>query len=215
MSTHSHATLPKLSMQDDEPLEQILLRAVSRLDGLQEEAIVELRLIPTGGVGPATRYAVRLSSAGAVVHPTSDENATLTIISAPEVIRRITDGSYAPLQAFVDGQVKLHGSLDVARRMINHFTGQDTVPPCIYSSSYTAPGGILTVNGQYCTPGGKVDLLYDLGGFGFASSNATVDASGKFTDTVTGIGCGSDGVSVTAYDEMSETKTTQNVPTPC
>jgi hypothetical protein len=97
----------------------------------------------------------------------------------------MADGSYAPVQAFLDGKLRLGGNVDLGRRIIGHLgsTGnQAFVVPTLGDGTYQLdrPGaqfGSLTLTGCIFTPHGTVKLVNDYGG-GLYEQITTADANG-------------------------------------
>ncbi len=224
MGAESYIKIRKLTAQDGEPIEDILQRGADELRGLGEKATVELRLI--GGAGPNAKsiYSMQLTPAGTFLHTESFTNPTLVVITTPEAFHDIAEGSYSPLQAYLDGKLKLQGNAGLGRQIIQHLAGSGTqaaVCPFLTDESWRLDSlgrGSLTVSGQFFTPGGTVDIHYDWGG-GLYRKITTADSHGSFTVTEGSLPCGDIrpgvGVIVTAFDLSSGQYTTQNYSTPC
>ena len=226
MGAESYIKIRKLTAQEGEPIEDILQRGADELGGLGEKATVELRLI--GGTGPNAKriYSMQLTPAGTFLHTESFTNPTLVVITTPEAFHDIAEGSYSPLQAYLDGKLKLQGNAELGRRIIQHLRGSGTlaaVCPFLTDESWRLDRlgvGSLTVSGRLFTPGGTVDIVYDWGG-GLYRRITTADSGGSFTVTEGGLSCGDIpghpgvGVIVTAHDLSSGQHTTQNYSTPC
>jgi hypothetical protein len=147
-------------------------------------------------------------------------------IITSEAFYRVTDGSYSPVQAYLDGKLKLLGNVNVGKRLIAHLAGSGTtagVCPTLINESWKidSPGiGSLTFTGEFFTAHGTVEVVYDWGG-GFYQRIVTADASGKFTLTEGSLFCGDIpghpgvGVIVTATDLATGQSTTQSYSTPC
>jgi putative sterol carrier protein len=236
MSAESYVYLRKLTTQDGEPIEDILQRGAEQLHGLVEKGILQFRLTDT-----RSTYSILLTSSGAFVHTEHVTKPTLVVITTSDAFFDIAKGSYSPVQAYLDGKVRILGDVDLGRRVILHLAGSGTqVAPCLTareeapipaapivtpwlateSWKLDGPGfGSLTLTGRFFTPFGTVEIEYDWGG-GFYRQIADADSSGSFTVTET-LYCGDIpgrpgvGVVVTAIDLASGKSTTQAYPTPC
>jgi putative sterol carrier protein len=225
MSAESYVKLRRLSSQEGEPIEKILQRATDELRGLREKASIQLRLVGSGSTG-AQIYSIRLTPTGAHLHADTVTNPTLVVIATTEAFYRMVEGSYSPLQAYLDGKMKLQGNVELGRRVIQHLAGSGTqvaVCPVLINESWKLDGpgyGSLTVSGEFFTPGGTVDIVYDWGG-GLYRRIITADANGNFTVTEPNLYCGDIpgrpgvGVVVTATDLSSGQYNTQSYGTPC
>ena len=160
MGATDYVMLRKLTVQEGEPIDGILQRACNELRGLGEKALLQLRLIGTGSTDAGGNYSARLTPAGTFAHADSTTRPTLAIITTTDVFRRLANGTYSPVQAYLDGDLRLHGNVDVAKRMLLHLAGsgtQVTVCPLLTNESWRLDGpgiGSLTVTGKFFTPSG-------------------------------------------------------------
>jgi hypothetical protein len=225
----SFVKLKKLTTRDGEPIETILERGVSMLKGLKEKATLEIRVRGTKGETKAVTHTVVLTGSGASLRKGSIDGSkpTLAAILPADAFYQIADGSYSPVQAYLDGNLKLIGNVDVGRRMILHLGGPGTVAqvcPFLVRESWNFDPqqqvGTLTFTGNFFTPGGTVEILYDWGG-GFFQRIAVADSRGSFTLSEGGIYCGDIpghpgiGVFVTATDLATGKSTKDGYSTPC
>jgi hypothetical protein len=125
MVAASYAKLRNLTVEANEPIEHIVTRAVLKLHCLYEAAIVQLRLIPVSGeIVPRAVFSIAVSPAGAVLLKEDEEarlvvdRTTLIILTTTETFRRIADGSCSPVEAYLDGQLHLHGNMELGRRIV-------------------------------------------------------------------------------------------------
>ncbi len=81
MTNDPSAKFRKLVTRDDEPIEDIVTRAVHELGGLREKAIIELRLLDGEDLDSVTKFTVQLSHAGAFLLRRNVENPTLLAVS--------------------------------------------------------------------------------------------------------------------------------------
>lgn len=228
MANESFIKLRNLTVSDDEPIEDIVNRVAEEFRGMSGAATFELRLIDAGGTKARTSFSVHLAHAVPAVHPHSAQKPDFVAITTPQAFRRMVGGTYSPFQAYLDGNLKVHGNGEIGRKIVGHLrpspaTGGSTCNPIIYDPSYNAAGpdgGSLALSGCCFTPGGAVLLYYNYGS-GEYESAITADANGQFTYTQPGIFCGpipgqgDVGVIVTATDLASGKSTTQGYPTPC
>jgi hypothetical protein len=229
MSVETQVEPREATGQESEPIEAIIKRMLPHLGGLGKKATVELRLIPAGGSGAASVHSVILSPAGAFLHPHRVKKPTLVAISTPEAFSRMAEGSYSLVQAYLDGELKVHGNVDLGKEIVRNLPGPANTPPLVcptlYNENYKLeepgfPVGSLTFSGEFFTPFGEVEIVYDYGS-GFYQQIVMANSSGTFTTTEIGIYCGpipgrgNVGVVVTATDLATGKYTTQGYVTPC
>ncbi len=230
MSADSYIKFRKLTMQDGEPIEDILQRGADELRGLGEKASVELRLIGGADTIAKSIYSMLLTPAGASLHRERFTNPTLVVIMTSSVFHDIADGSYSPLQAYLDGKLKLQGNVELGRRIIQHLRASGTLSVACPHLTEVAwqldpvpPGfepviGSLTLSGNNFTFGGTVEIVYDYGS-GRYQQITTANSVGSFTVTQDALYCGDNaagvGVIVYATDLSSGQYTTLNCSTPC
>jgi len=226
MASESLIKLRNLTTKEGEPLEQIIQRGVEQMVGLKENATLQLRI--TGGPDPKgnTNYSIALTQSGAFLQPTPQIKPTLVVIVPHDSFMSIVDGSYSPLQAYLDGKLKPIGDVDLGKRIIIHLGGSGTqaaVCPMLFNESWTidSPGqGHISFSGEFFTPSGFVQIVYDWGA-GFYHQIARADATGIFTTTQGALHCGDIpgqpgvGVIVTATDIATGKYITQKYGTPC
>jgi putative sterol carrier protein len=54
----------------------------------------------------------------------------VTLLTAPETFHRMATGSYSPVQAFLDGRLRVRGDIDLAKRILRHLAGPDGRVDC-------------------------------------------------------------------------------------
>jgi len=125
MVAESYTKLQNLTVEANEPIEHIVMRAAHKLHGLRETATVQLRLIPAGGeIVPRAVFSIAVSPAGAVLLEDDGtgrrvpDRSTLTLLTTTETFRRIADGSLSPVQAYLDGQLHLHGNIELGKLIV-------------------------------------------------------------------------------------------------
>ena len=159
MAEPSGFALRRLTEQPGEPVGDVLRRAADLLRPHLPEATIEVRLAGTRGADVGARYSVQLTPAGATVAPggTRDAGApapTLTFVMTADTFRRITDGSYSPMQAYADGRVRFSGNLEV-------------VPPgaaAPHTCRRPRPSQTLSFDGRGMAPGHGRRRLADVPG---------------------------------------------------
>lgn len=228
MSNESFIKLRKLTTRDDEPIEAILERGVSYLQGLKEKATLQLRISGVGDKRGSSTHFILLTPSGSSLQTgaVADTKPTLVAIINSEAFYRVAEGSYSPVQAYLDGKLKLLGNVNVGKRLITHLAGSGTtagVCPILTNESWKIDGpgfGSLTFTGEFFTHNGTVEIVYDWGG-GFYQRIVTADSNGTFTITEGNLFCGDIpghpgvGVIVTATDLATGQSTTQSYSTPC
>lgn len=226
----SFIKLKKLTTRDGEPIEDIFKRGVSMLTGVKEKATIEIRVRGAKGDRKTTTHTVVLTGSGASLRTGSIEGTkpTLAAILPADAFYKIAEGSYSPVQAYLDGNLTLIGNVDVGRNVIRQLGGSGTVAqvcPILLDEkwSYSPEVGVgtLTLTGYFFTPGGTVKIVYDWGG-GLYERLVTADSGENFTASQGGLFCGDIpghpgiGVFVTATD-IATGKSTKNYgyATPC
>jgi putative sterol carrier protein len=193
MSAESYVYLRNLTTRDGEPIEDILKRGAEQLHDLGEQGIFQFRLTDT-----RSTYSILLTSSGAFVLNKHVTRPTLAVITTSETLYNIANGSYSPVQAYLDGKIRILGNVELGRRITLHLAGSGTevrVCPWLVVDSYTLEPngyyGIVTVTGRFFTPGGTVEMEYNWYGVPRAGEfdYPVADSSGSFTDS-TAIACG-------------------------
>ena len=125
MTAASYAKLRDLTVEAGEPIEHIVEHAAHALQGLGEAAVFQLRLISGGEEsGRWAAFSIMLSSDGAVVLDAgADARADLTVLTRTDCFRRIANGSYSPVQAYLDGELHLHGDVGLGKRIVRRLAG--------------------------------------------------------------------------------------------
>ena len=125
MVAESYVTLRNLTVEANEPIERIVKRAAKQLHRLGDTGILQLRLIqPRGETDQKACFSISLSPAGAVLleevgmSRRSTDRPTLAILTTTDSFRRIAEGSYSPVQAYLDGRLHLHGNVDLGKRIV-------------------------------------------------------------------------------------------------
>jgi hypothetical protein len=229
MTTPAYPTLRPLTEASESSVEAILATVSDRLRGFAENTTVELRVLSNGDAGGTrTVHTLRLTGDDASVHAGTAIKPALVAITTLDAFRHMADGTYAPVQAFLDGKLRLGGNVDLGRRIIDHLTPTDnltSVHPTLGNGTYQleqprAQFGSLTLAGCMFTPNGPVRLVYDFGS-GSYEQTPTANANGAFTVTQRSLACGDIpgkpgvGVIVTADDLASGQSTSRNYATPC
>lgn len=210
----SYVMLRNMTTTEGEPIEDILHRVAKHMAGLQEKAIVQLRIVRADEAGARKVYALHVTPSGSALRADTMVAPTLTLITTAKALRQILGGSYSPVQAYLDGRLHLHGDVALAKRVALHLaeSGNNVnVCPLLDAEQWQPDGrghGSLTVSGFNFTPGGLADLIYEWGGGRFRKT-VFADDRGRFTVTEPGIPCGDIpgrpgvGVIVSAFDLAS------------
>jgi len=227
MNSESLTKLPNLTAREGEPIEETIERSLPRLPGLTEKAIVHLRVIGGPGQQATQNYSISLTSSGAHLQAQFTPKATLVLIASYDDFTRILNGSYSPLQAYLDGTLKPLGDIEMGKRIISTLSGSEVpmlVCPILLNESWHVDGpgyGHITLSGKYFTSSGNVEIVYNWGG-GFYQQLLVADyANGAFTTTQDQVPCGDIpgmpgvGVIVTATDIATSKYVTKSYATPC
>jgi hypothetical protein len=225
MKAESYIKLRNLTVREGEPVKQIIERGLEQLRGLNEKATLQLRVTGVPGEKRTEAYSIVVTPSGAHLE-TQFTKPTLAVILPHDSFVRIANGSYSPLQAYLDGNLRLIGNVEVGKRIISHLAGSGTqagVCPTLYNESWQLDGpgyGHITFSGEFFTDFGTVEIVYNWGG-GFYQQIVVADQSGSFTTTQNNLSCGDIpgnpgvGVIVTATDLATGLYVTQGYPTPC
>lgn len=228
MSSESYIKLRNLTVHEGEPVRQILQRNLDQLRGLKEKAIVHLRVKggPTSAEEPVSGYSIALTPSGASLDTQGFTKPTLAVILPYDTFFGIASGSYSPLQAYLDGTLKLVGNVELGKRIISHLGASGTtagVCPTLFNESWHLDGpgfGHITFSGEFFSDFGTVEIVYDWGG-GFFQQIVVADKNGSFTTTESNLYCGDIpgnpgvGVIVTATDLGTGQSVTEGYGTPC
>ena len=191
----SYVMLRNMTTTEGEPIEDILHRVAKHMAGLQEKAIIHLRVIRTDEAGTKKVYSLHMTPSGSAVRADVMVAPTLTLITTAKALRQMLSGSYSPVQAYLDGRLHRHGDVALAKRVALHLAESGSnvsVCPLLDAEQWHSDGrgyGSLTVSGFNFTPGGVASLIYDWGGGRFRK-NVIADDRGRFTVTELGIPCG-------------------------
>ncbi len=58
------------------------------------------------------------ASAGSEARAAKADDPALEIVATGETYRRMADGSYSPLEAFLDGKMRVRGDVDLGKRLV-------------------------------------------------------------------------------------------------
>jgi len=100
-------------------LDQLIQRGLAHLHGLKETATVQLLITEHG---QEHSYLIALTHLGAFLEDEPLTEPTLSVTIGFDSFLRIADASYSPLQAYLDGQLKLRGDLELAQRIAAKLT---------------------------------------------------------------------------------------------
>jgi hypothetical protein len=225
-NAESFIKLRKLSDRHDEPVADILERAMKERPGVPIKAILQLRIHYDAPGKLRDVFNIAINSNGGRFQKSGLGEPTLTAVLAEADFRRIVEGSYSPLQAYLDGKLYVRGDSRLGSGLLKHFSGgsgtQSNVCPILLNESWQSDGftGTLTLSGEFFTPNGTVEIIYNYGS-GQYQQITTADSSGKFTISQSALYCGpipgdgNIGVIVTADDLSSGLSTTHSYATPC
>ncbi|MCA1675343.1 MAG: SCP2 sterol-binding domain-containing protein [Actinobacteria bacterium] len=75
-------------------------------------------------------WTLSLDEATAKRSTTGSVASDITLLTAPETFQRMAEGSYSPVQAFLDGKLRVRGDMDLAKRILRHLAGPDGRVDC-------------------------------------------------------------------------------------
>jgi putative sterol carrier protein len=103
---------------------ELLANAIS---GVGEQGALQLSLGGTDEGEQRRTWTLSLDEgASADGSVTSD----VTLLTAPETFQRMAEGTYSPVQAFLDGKLRVRGDIDLAKRILRHLAGPDGRVDC-------------------------------------------------------------------------------------
>jgi len=225
MAADQYIKLRNLTTKQNEPVKDIIQRGIQEVQGLAEKAIIQFHVTRTPSAKAET-YSVALTPSGAALRPDNSTKPTLVVMLAYDTFYKIANGSYSPLQAFLDQDLRIVGNADIGKKIIAKLAGSGTqaaVCPTLYNESWHLDGpgyGHVTFSGEFFTDSGTVEIVYDWGG-GFYQQIVRASATGTFTTTQNDLFCGDIpgmpgvGVIVTATDLATGKSTTAKYATPC
>ena len=167
MKNESYIKFRNLTTGAGEPIETILQRAIGYLQGLNEKAAVELRVSGDTGKSANSTHSIVLTPCGAHLQTGIVTKPARVAIITSEAFYSVAEGSYSPVQAYLDGKLRLLGNVALAKRIAVKLTESGTtvdVCPTLYNESWknVGPGyGSLTLSGEYFTPDGTVEVIYN------------------------------------------------------
>jgi hypothetical protein len=216
LNPETYVKLRKLTTKDGEPIEDILHQALKQMGGLAEKATIQLRLIRVDEATSKCVHTIQLTPSGCFLQSEGFAKPTLTVITTAKTFRHMADGTYSPVQAYLDGKLHLQGDVGLGKKVILHLADSGTnvnVCPLLDAESWRPDGngitGTLTFSGFNFTPSGLAVIHYDLGGASYPLTFIVADERGRFTVTATGMYCGDIpgkpgvGVIVSALDQAS------------
>lgn len=225
MGADAYIKLRNLTAREQEPVKDIIQRGIQELKGLKEKAVVQFRVTETP-TARAETYSVGLTPSGAFLRADNSMKPTLIVILSYDTFYRIANGSYSPLQAYLDQGVKIMGATNLGKAIISSLSGSGTqaaVCPTLFNERWKVDGGgigHITLEGELFTDSGAVEIVYDWGG-GSYQQILTASSTGTFITTQGNLYCGDIsgmpgvGVIVTATDIASGKSTTEKYATPC
>lgn len=228
VATKEYPKLRNLTVREGESAKEIIERNLGELKGLNEKAIVQFRITDLPGAKTPEMYTIALTSAGAYLRPQTTAKPNLVVIVSSDTFVRIANGTYSPFQAYLDGKLRPVGDVELGRRIIGPLTPSGTssgvgVCPIITSESWTYNGdgvGTITLSGEFFTPSGDVEIVYNLGSEFFQQIALASPPDGTFTVSQGEVPCGPIpnspyGVIVTATDITTGKYVTKGYATPC
>jgi hypothetical protein len=109
-----YARLRHLSDASDEP-ERGLRAVAERLGDFEPGGVVQVRLVD-GGEGAVWS----IVAGGGDARAGEAARPDLEIVTTEPTWGRLAEGSYSPLQAFLDGSLRVRGDVALGKRMLRH-----------------------------------------------------------------------------------------------
>lgn len=110
--------------------EQAVKRFATAAGGAGESGTMRLSL---GGPeeGDARReWVVSLDEGEAEERPDRSLRSAIEVVTAPETFQRMAAGSYSPVQAFLDGLLRVRGDVGLGKRILRHLAGPEGRVDC-------------------------------------------------------------------------------------
>jgi hypothetical protein len=128
--------LNRFTATSHEPVGDILKRAVSQLSDIHKEAVIEIR-VHDRDARDRTVYSLHLTGSDATLRTEPAQQPSLVVIVGADTLRQIAEGLYSPVKAYLDGNVKLGGDVELGKQVIlnlDHSGSQ--VDACTVPSSH-------------------------------------------------------------------------------
>jgi len=139
MGAESYVMLKPFTANGGEAVGDILKRVVAHLIGIPEKAVIEIR-VHHGVARERIVYSVHLRGSDAVLRTERAERPSLVVIVGADALRRIAEGLYSPVQAYLDGKMKLGGDIALGKRVILHLASSGShVDACPVPASNLVP----------------------------------------------------------------------------
>lgn len=220
MHTPNYVLFAAVTTDPELPLQRLIELAAERLGRSPERRTLQIRLSDIDKT-----WHLVLDSDGAMTFPGLAAHPTLSVITDTATLRRIAAGSYSPISALAEAQLRISGDLTFGKHILRTLGGVSELinvyPILATDANYSAATQTLRLEGFCFTPGGSVRLIYDVGGYTYQQI-VQADHGGHFTASQDGISCGpipghgDIGVLVDAVDETTGTDAPQQgYPTPC
>jgi hypothetical protein len=237
MTRQHYPTLQPFATGPNETIDQIVQHAVEGLCGLERKALIQLRVIEAGAAGTLTTHSIELTPSGISTNPENVANPALVIITTADTLRRLADGSYSPIAAYLEGKVGLRGDVGLAGQIIQKLGagspsagggpsgGGSYVCPYLTDPQWDDPPGnqygSFTITGIWFTPGGLVELQFFYQNSPSLAPGVPVpqftvtNSEGQFSFTLSDVQCGdllgeNYGIAVVAIDLTTGKQTNSN-----
>jgi putative sterol carrier protein len=108
----------------------VMQRLATAIGGAGETGVMRLSL---GGDEEGSERSVwMLSLADATAERSANGSVAsdVTLLTAPETFQRMAEGSYSPVQAFLDGKLRVRGDIDLAKRILRALAGPEGLVEC-------------------------------------------------------------------------------------
>lgn len=139
MISKSYVMFKRFTANAGESVEDILKRGVAQLCDIHERAVIEIR-VHNGVARESIVYSVHLTGSDALLHTERARRPSLVVIVGADTLRRIAEGLYSPVQAYLDGKMKLGGDIALGKRLVLHLDHSGSqVDACPIPSSYLVP----------------------------------------------------------------------------
>lgn len=228
MANRHYPTLQPFPTGANETTDRIVSHAAEQLHGLKRTALIQLRVIEAGAAGTLTTLSIELTPTGVLTNPETVAEPALAIVTTADTLRRMADGSYSPIAAYLEGKVAVRGDVGLAGQIIQNLgagapsAGSYVCPYLTNPQWQDQPGnpyGSFTISGIWFSSEGLVDLQFSYqisSGVPFTLiATIMADSEGQFTFTLPEVKCGdlpgeNYGIGVVAIDLTTGKSTSSN-----
>lgn len=110
--------------------EATVRRFAETMAGAGESGTVRLSVGDPEEGGQRRAWMVSLDKGGVEDGTDRSRRSDLELVTALETGQRMAEGSYSPVQAFLDGKLRVRGDVSLGRRILRHLAGPEGLVEC-------------------------------------------------------------------------------------